>query len=82
MVSVGLGEVLLEESKVLLNALTALGRSRSLGGSTANSGLLSVELGELGGEVGGKRGSGRSLGGSKTADRADVGVSGLSIIKR
>lgn len=82
MVSVGLGEVLLEESKVLLNALTALGRSRSLGGRTANSGLLSVELGELGGEVGGKRGSGRSLGGSKTADRADVGVSGLSIIKR
>lgn len=81
MVSVGLGEVLLEESKVLLNALTAFGRSNSLGSRTANSGLLSVELGELGSEVGGKRGSGRGLGGSEAADRADVGISGLLMIQ-
>lgn len=82
MVGVGLGEILLKESKVLLNALTAFGRSGSLGSRTADSGLRSVELGELGSEVGGKRGSGRSLGGSEAADRADVGISGLLIIKR
>ena len=80
-VGVGLGQVLLQESEVLLGSgvtLTGIGRD-VLGGSggRGKSGLGSVELGELGGEVGRKRGS---LGGGRGGvrlDDSDVSVLGL-----
>jgi hypothetical protein len=81
-VGVGLGQVLLQESEVLLGAsvtLTGVGRDVLSGSSRGRgeSGLGSVELGELGREVGRK---GRSLGGGGGGvrlDDSDVGVLGL-----
>lgn len=82
MVGVGLGQVLFQESEVLLGAsvtLTGVGRDVLSGSSRGRgeSGLGSVELGELGREVGRK---GRSLGGGGGGvrlDDSDVGVLGL-----
>jgi hypothetical protein len=81
-VGIGLGQILLQESQVLLStgrALTGVSGdvlgSGSGGGS--ESGLSSVEFGELGGEVGGQ---GRGLGGSRGGVRLDdsnVSVLGL-----
>jgi hypothetical protein len=81
-VGVGLGQVLFQESEVLLGAsvtLTGVGRDVLSGSSRGRgeSGLGSVELGELGREVGRK---GRSLGGGGGGvrlDDSDVGVLGL-----
>lgn len=80
-VGIGLGQVLLQESEVLLGTGVALASvsGHVLGGSggRSESGLGSVELGELGREVGGK---GRSLGrgrGGVRLDDSDVGVLGL-----
>jgi hypothetical protein len=61
-VGIGLGQILLQESQVLVSGLGSVGgRCGLLGGSGASEGwLLGVELGQLGSEVGWES---RSLGG-------------------
>lgn len=72
MVGIGLGQVLLQESEVLVGRLASgLGGSGSLGGGRLGErGLLSVEFGQFGSEVRGQRWGLGGLGRAVASDAA------------
>lgn len=77
MVGVNLGVVLLQESEVLLGALSSVDSGGDGLGGRSDDGLLGVKLGELAVEIGGKRGSLGRGGGVVVSDDSNVGVLGL-----